>query len=233
MWELYLKGGFLMHPILIASITALAIFLERGWFFRQIRGDMKDIFEIMAEHLSKGDLKGALRMVDRVPEPIGIVLREGLRHLEEGPEIAHEAMAIRGAQILRSARKGIPVLALISSVTPMIGLLGTITGMVAAFQQMAGAGEQVSPALLASGIWTALITTVGGLLVAIPALIVHHYFEERISRLSFQIEHYGSELLLLIKKDIATGKPLTERGLSDSEDMVMVISPGGGSVCSG
>lgn len=205
MLEVYLKGGFLMHPILIASVIALAVALERGWFFWHIRGEAGSLFETLSEQLKKGEREGAIGAAGKIVGPIGVVLREGLKHREEGPEIVQEVMAIRGEEALRSARRGIPLLALIASISTMLGLLGTVVGLVEAFQKVAEMEARVSPALLASGIWVALITTVGGLFVAIPALIVHHYFQEKVTHLAFQIEHYGSELLLVMKKEARPG----------------------------
>lgn len=83
----------------------------------------------------------------------------------------------------------------------MLGLLGTVVGLVEAFQKVAEMQERVSPASLASGIWAALITTVGGLFVTIPTLIAHHFFQGRVAHLAFRIEHYGCELLLLLKRE--------------------------------
>lgn len=229
MFDLYWKGGFLMHPVLVASIVALAIALERGWFFWRIRGSVHAIFDDLKEHLLKGDREGALKVAERKGGPIGIVLREGLRHWEEGPEIVQEVMAIRGEEVLLSARSGIPLLALIASISTMLGLLGTVVGLVEAFQRVAEMEERVSPALLASGIWAALITTVGGLFVAIPTLVVHHYFQGKISHLAFQIEHYGSELVLLLKKGVGREG---EGGLAKGEDTLMGVYRVGGSPCS-
>lgn len=198
--DFYVKGGFWMHPILAASIVAMAVSLERMWYFRRMKGDTLADIEMLSERLLKEDREGALKVIEQFPDPICIVLKEGLRHWEEGPEIVQEIMAIRGEEAIREAQKGIPTLALIASVSTMLGLLGTVVGLVEAFQKVAQMQERVSPALLASGIWAALITTVGGLLVAIPALIAHHYFQGKIAHLTFQIEHYGSEVLLLIKR---------------------------------
>lgn len=203
MFDIYLKGGFLMHPILLISIVALAVALERGWFFWRLRGDAQAAFEAMAERFSTGDRDGATRMAEKIAGPVGVVLKEGLVHWEDGPEIAQEAMAIRGEAVLQTVRRGIPILALIASVSTMLGLLGTVVGLVEAFQKVAEMEARVSPSLLASGIWAALVTTVGGLFVAIPTLIVHHYFQGKVAHLAFQIEHYGSELLLVMKKERA------------------------------
>ena len=95
-------------------------------------------------------------------------------------------------------------------------VLWTVVGLVEAFQRVAEMEARVSPALLASGIWAALITTVGGLFVAIPTFIVHHYFKRKVSHLAFQIEHYGSELLLLMKRE-ARRAPAAEWAMGESQ----------------
>lgn len=200
MFDLYLKGGIWMHPILLASIVAVTLILERGWFFLRISASPYSLFDHLKDHLSRGDIKGARSAAEQIRGPIGAVLKEGLSAPEEEIEIIQESMSIRGEEMLQRANRGIPALALIASISTMLGLLGTVVGMVETFQQVAEMKESVSPALLASGIWTALITTVGGLLVAIPTLIAHHYLKSRVSHLRFQLEHYGSELLLLLKK---------------------------------
>ncbi len=230
MFDLYLRGGFLMHPIFIASVTAIAIALERGWFFWRIRGDVQGSFEELKEWLIKKDLRTALKIAERAPGPVGIVLREGLKHWGEGAEIVQEVMAIRGEEVLRESQKGLSVLAMIASISTMLGLLGTVVGLVDAFQKVAEMKEHVSPALLASGIWMALITTVGGLFVAIPSLIVHHFFQQKISHLAFQIEHYVSELLLLLKKGMGCSG---EGGVARSENVLMGAHSTGGLPCSG
>ncbi|MFY9269838.1 MAG: MotA/TolQ/ExbB proton channel family protein [Candidatus Manganitrophaceae bacterium] len=214
MLELYLKGGFWMHPILAASVVALAVALERGWYFWQIRGEIPALFQALSDSLSKGDPDGAVEAAGKIVGPVGVVLKEGLKHQEEGPEIVQEVMAIRGEEVLRSAQRGIPVLALIASISTMLGLLGTVVGLVEAFQKVAEMESRVSPALLASGIWAALVTTVGGLFVAIPTLILHHYFQEKVAHLTFQIEHYGNEMLLLFRRGTGmTGQSIRSRSL--------------------
>lgn len=201
MLQLYLKGGFLMHPILLASILALAIALERWRYFRKTRPrKIGRQFEIIEAHLLSGRENEAWAVAARISGPIGSVLSEALEGTEEDPDLKEEKMAIRGEEILREAARGLSVLGLIASVSTMLGLLGTVVGLVEAFQRVAELEERVSPAHLASGIWVALITTVAGLFVAIPTLIAHHLLQLRHSQLAFQIEHYGNRLLLLLRK---------------------------------
>ncbi|MFQ5779820.1 MAG: MotA/TolQ/ExbB proton channel family protein [Nitrospiria bacterium] len=197
-----------MHPILAASVIALAITLERCWYFWRIRSrDIARRFEQIEGFLLRGDDKDAKRVAKDTAGPLGKVLQLGLEDHDEVLEILQERMMICGEEVSREAGKGLSLLALIPSVSTMLGLLGTVVGMVSAFQRVAQMEGRVSPALLASGIWVALITTVAGLLVAIPTLIAHHTLQARLTRLSFEIEHYGSRLLLLLKKNGRGMKP--------------------------
>jgi biopolymer transport protein ExbB len=92
------------------------------------------------------------------------------------------------------------VLELIGRVAPLVGLLGTVLGMVNAFRTVAASQGAVDPALLADGIWEALITTVAGMCVAIPALVFHHFFEDRVKKTAFQMKHYGTEIVKLLEE---------------------------------
>jgi biopolymer transport protein ExbB len=89
---------------------------------------------------------------------------------------------------------------LIAGLSPLIGLLGTVVGMVKAFQQVATTQGAVDPSLLAGGIWEALLTTVDGLVVAIPALIVHHALDQRIKRYAYEMDYYSSALIRLLSR---------------------------------
>jgi len=201
MLDLYLKGGALMHPLLAASVIALAITLDRLWYFWTLRSkELGRQFERIEKLLSNGKRKEAGTIAASIAGPIGKILQVGLDPAEEEPEIIEERMAIHGEAMAREASKGLSLLALIPPVSTLLGLLGTVLGMVLSFQRLALIEGAASPALLASGIWVALITTVAGMAVAIPALIAHHYLQSQKERLIFEIEHYGSRLLLQLKK---------------------------------
>ncbi len=230
MLDLYLKGGVLMHPILAASILALAITLERLWYFWTLRAKTLEPRFKRIEHLiSKGKENEAQALAASITGPIGKILQVGLNEKGIEPDLAAERMAIHGEAIAREAAKGLALLALIPPVTTMLGLLGTVLGMVFSFQRLALIEGAASPALLASGIWVALITTVAGMAVAIPALIAHHHLQSRKDRLVFEIEHYGSRLLLQLKKVRALSglqAPDLEKGDFESEPFHFAIEEG-------
>jgi len=209
MFEFYLKGGLLMHPILLLSVIALTLSLERLWYFlgcrtRRIVPHFEDIENALIHHKREK----AREIASRMSGPIGKILQKGLG--ESNYELAQERMAISGELIAKEATRGLSLLALIPSIATMLGLLGTVLGLVAAFKKVAFLQGNVSPALLASGIWVALITTVAGLIVAIPSLIAHHFFQSAVAKLQFEMEHYGSRLLLLLKSRASEPVPAPE-----------------------
>lgn len=104
-----------------------------------------------------------------------------------------EAISLAGSREMVRLNRNLHILELIGRLSPLLGLLGTVLGMVAAFRNVAASRGAVDPSLLAGGIWEALITTVAGLCVAIPALVLHHLFEDRVRTFAYLMKHYGTE----------------------------------------
>lgn len=193
MIDLYLKGGFVMHVIFAASTVALAIVLERTWFFWSIRENLEKTYHDL---IRGGILPEDVSITGKDYGSVGEVLAEGIAQWGRGEKAVQEAMALPGEMLLHSAQRGLPLLSLIGSLSVMLGLFGTVIGLTEAFQTVATLQGQVSPASLASGIWAAMLTTVFGLAVAMVVLLAHHFFQARLSDLAFQLERYGSMLLL-------------------------------------
>jgi biopolymer transport protein ExbB len=126
------------------------------------------------------------------------VFRVLLQHPEANREDLEEMSTLQARHELQRLTGRLPLLSLIANLAPLLGLLGTVMGMVKAFQQVASAQGTVNPSLLAGGIWEALLTTVVGLWVAIPALLFHYALDQRIKRHAFAIDHYGTALIRLL-----------------------------------
>ncbi len=196
MLDLYIKGGMVMHVIFLVSIVALAIIIERCWYFFCIRENVEESYEELKNGLSKGISPPDLVRIHNIEGPIGKALLQGIAQWERGEKAVREAMAIPGEMLISAAARGLPLLALIASLSVMLGLLGTVTGLVKSFHTVASMQGQVSPAALASGIWAALLTTAAGLSVAIVVSIAHHIFDRRVSSLVLRLEQYANKLLL-------------------------------------
>jgi biopolymer transport protein ExbB len=174
MVDFFVKGGWLMYPILICSLTGLAILINKFFQFRRV-------------------LKAIERpLKDIIGDPPRILLPL-LKAVENGS--GEKKLSVIGTRQVREMEKGLSWLSLIATIAPLLGLTGTVTGMIKAFMVIAESNTQVSPALLASGIWEALITTAGGLLVAIPVHIGHHYLEKQADEIAFALKEITLGLL--------------------------------------
>lgn len=181
MLNLVFKGGWLMIPIFICSLVGLAILINK---FFQFRGILKA-------------LERPLEEIIRTPPEILLPL---LKAVKEGG--GEKELAVVGTRQVREMEKGLSWLSLIATIAPLLGLTGTVTGMIKAFMVIAVSSSQVSPALLASGIWEALITTAAGLLVAIPIHIGHHFLEKQADEIAFDLKDITLTLHLREKNGI-------------------------------
>lgn len=145
----------------------------------------------------------ALRLARAAPGPEAAIVAAGLACRDWDAARLQKAISLQGAHELQLLNKHLHILELIGRIAPLIGLLGTVLGMVEAFKTLAAIRGAIEPALLAGGIWEALITTVAGLCVAIPALVFHHFFEDQVAAWAFQMKQTGTELigLLAVKRD--------------------------------
>ncbi|MFQ5881966.1 MAG: MotA/TolQ/ExbB proton channel family protein [Candidatus Methylomirabilales bacterium] len=192
------RGGILMVPLLLFSVISLWIFLERFYHLKRADGKAEYLFKTVRDLVLRRDWEGAVRRTRECPGPVAAVFRELLEQRLKGKPDLEELAAIEGRKELKRLTVRLPLLNLIAGLAPLIGLLGTVMGMVKAFQKVATAQGAVNPSLLASGIWEALLTTVAGLMVAIPAFIFHHYLDEKVKEYAFQMNHYGTLLIRLL-----------------------------------
>lgn len=198
MLELFYKGGPLMYPLLLGSILMVAVVIERGFRFIGT-GENKKLIETVKQHIQKREVETAMEKAKEGRGPIALILYEVMEFRRYTQDVVENEISIRGDQILRHLSKNLHLLELIGKIAPMIGLLGTVLGMVEAFQKVAIVKSQVNPSILASGIWEALITTVAGLFVGIPALVFHHLYLNKVKSIAFSMKHYAEEIYTMIK----------------------------------
>ena len=198
LWQTFLAGGPVMWPILLCSIFALAIILEKFWHIHKIRIDTQEFLSSILEKMKRHQVKEALEICEKTKSPISHILKAGiLKYDRTRPQIKE---AIEDASLYEIPRleKNLSMLATIAHISPLLGLLGTVTGMVRCFQTIqskAASFHPVSPGDLAGGIWEALLTTVAGLIVAIPTFIVYNYLVSRINSFILEMEKASTELV--------------------------------------
>ena len=201
MWEFMQKGGPIMWPILLCSVIAFAIVIERLLRLRQEQIDTKSFMEQISKSLKRNKVMEALDLCDRTGGPIASILKAGiLKHDRPRAEI-REAIEDASVHEVPRLERNLPVLATVAHVAPLLGLLGTVTGLVAAFQVIeskATALNPVNPGDLAGGIWEALLTTVFGLCVAIPTYVAYNYLVSRVDGFVLDMERSATDLLNIL-----------------------------------
>lgn len=195
MIQLFLKGGPVMWPLLLTSITAVAVVVERLLFLMaQRRRRDPDAVEKLLKLVEAGHQDEAARLGDECRDPVVQVLSAGLHHRRES---ASSAILRKANQILKSYNRGLSTLDTIITLAPLFGLLGTVTGMIRAFGLM-GNQELGVPAAITGGIAEALIATAFGLGIAILALIPFNYLNARQEELRHEVEDAATQLEILL-----------------------------------
>lgn len=202
MFELLAKGGILVIPIATCSILVLAIFLERCIRFAVNRSRSRQVEQQVAEQAGAGNLDQALETARTSNSPMGRVLEKAIeaRNMDDA---TRETLIINATeQEVRGLSAYLQTLATIGNIAPILGLLGTIIGMIKAFMVIQEMGGKVNAAVLAGGIWEAMLTTALGLSVALPAMLAHSYLLARVDAQESRIQNG----LALFFKAMARGK---------------------------
>lgn len=192
--DFYVRGGVFMHPLLACSIIALVFILERLFTLSRARVDTKALMLKVTQALRSEGIEAALKVCESTRGPVAAVVHSGLLRAGQGPDAVKEAIETAGSIETSFLERGLVVLATVSTIAPMLGFLGTVSGMMSAFAAIAAA-EQVSAKIVASGIEEALITTIAGLTIAIPASVGHAYFVSQIERFVLEMEESSANLV--------------------------------------
>ncbi len=198
MGEILIKGGPILAVILVLSVAAAAIIIERLLYFRKIRGDEDKALERIRSALEKGHYDEALNICETNPTPISNLARVGIEHRRYSRAAIKDAIQDAANMEIPRLEKYLSALGSIANITPLLGLLGTVTGNIDAFGVMGELGNVGDPSLLAKGISEALITTAAGLIVSIPAIIFYNYLVSRVNHTILRLENRVNDLVLLL-----------------------------------
>jgi len=187
MLEIVKSGGWLMLPIILCSVIAAAIIIERIWTLQPRRVLPKNLTRQVWEWVSKNQLNHTHIQTLHQGSPLGEILAAGLVNRHRDREIIKESIEDAGRQVVHDLERFLNSLGTIAAISPLLGLLGTVIGMVKVFAAITthGVGD---PTVLAGGISEALITTAAGLTVAIPSLIGYRYLSGKVDALAVQME---------------------------------------------
>ncbi len=194
MWEIIIAGGPVMWPIMLCSVVAAAIVLERLWTLQRKRVIPRELTErvwklVESRSLNERHIEALARN-----SPLGRVLAAGLANHSKGRDIMKEAIEDTGRHVVHELERFLNPLGTIAAISPLLGLLGTVVGMIQAFEAITSQGVG-DPRMLSGGIGEALITTAAGLMVAIPALLGYRYLRGVVDFLVVEMEKEAMKLV--------------------------------------
>ncbi len=211
MIDFIVLGGPVLWVIMALSVVACVIIIERFLYLRRISGDENKLFVRIKASLLEGHYNEALAICDQNLSPFSTLLKIGIENRHQGEDVQRDLLKDAAALEAPALEKGLSALGTISTISPLLGLLGTVTGTMSAFGVLGKFGAVSDPAALASGVSEALITTVGGLVVAVPVVIFYNYFVSRVNHILTELESRVNTLVVLINANNGvTGKSGSE-----------------------
>jgi len=199
-WELTLAGGPLMIPLALCSIIAVYIFVERIRTINKANVSSEAFMGRIKELVLKGDINGAKILCSQHDTPVARMIEKGVSRIGSPLKNIEASIENVGKIEVFRLEKNLSVLATIAGAAPMIGFLGTVIGMVSAFIAIAQEEGSVSPKLLADGIYTAMVTTVAGLIVGIIAYLGYNFLVTRVSKVIHRMEYSSIEFIDLLQE---------------------------------
>lgn len=194
MLEFIEAGGWLMIPIILCSVVATAISIERAWVLRSSRVTPGDLLPDVWSKVKKGKVDASLIKELRTNSPLGHIFAAGLSQANAGREAMRQSIQETASVVIHDLERYLNTLGTIAAIAPLLGLLGTVVGMIRVFSQIMIHGTG-NAAILAGGISEALITTAAGLTVAIPTLVMHRYLQRRLDSAVVTMEQESNRLV--------------------------------------
>ena len=202
LWDLTLKGGWIMIPIAILSVISVYIFVERYFAIRKASQTDENFMNRIKDYIHDGKIESALALCRMTDSPIARMIEKGIQRIGRPLSDIHAAIENVGRLEIFKLERGLPALATAAGGAPMIGFLGTVTGMISAFYAMTMAGNNIDVRVLAPGIYEALVTTVAGLVVGIIAYFAYNVLVSNIEKVVNDLEAHTTEFMDLLNEPV-------------------------------
>jgi biopolymer transport protein ExbB len=202
-FDLAIKGGWVMIPLAILLVIAVYIFFERYMALRNASKTDANFMNRIKDYIHDGKIEAATNLCQSTDTPIARMIEKGIARLGRPLNDINTAVENIGNLEIAKLEKSLPSLATIAGGAPMIGFFGTVIGMVEAFYNMSHAGNNIDISLLSNGIYVAMITTVGGLVVGIIAYFAYNYLVASVSRIVYKLEASTTEFMDLLNEPVS------------------------------
>jgi len=200
LWDMAINGGWIMLILALLLILAIYIFIERYiTLSAALKGEADNVFmNNIRQYVHEGNIDAARSLSKQTQTPLGRMIDKGFSRLGRPLPDIQAAIENEGQLEVSNLERRVSLVSAVASLGPMLGFLGTVTGMVTAFQDMAHAGNNIDIQLLSTGIYQAMVTTVGGLIVGIIAYFLYYLLVTRINRVVFELEVRANEFMDLL-----------------------------------
>ncbi len=198
MFDLIQKGGVIMVFIILCSLIAAVVIIERLIYLRRIRVDEDKMISRLRSTLQKGHHDEALSICENNPSPITNLMKVGIENRRYPQHVIKETILDAASLETPRLERYLSALGTVAHITPLLGLLGTVTGNIKAFGVLGQFGAVGDPGVLAKGISEALITTAAGIIVSIPAIIFYNYLVNKVNHIILRMETRVNELVMML-----------------------------------
>jgi biopolymer transport protein ExbB len=200
--DLAIKGGWVMVPILLLSFIAIYIYVERYYVITRAGKEDMNFMNRIKDYIYDGKIDAAMALCRSSEGPAARMVEKGINRLGRPLNDVNTAIENVGKLEIYKLEKGLPVLATVAGAAPMIGFLGTVIGMIKAFYDMANAGSNIDVSMLSNGIYTALVTTVAGLIVGIMAYFAYNMLVVKVEKVVFKLEATSTEFMDILNEPV-------------------------------
>lgn len=194
MTNIIFKGGIFIWPIFLCSLISLTVIFERLYYFHKTRAGNRNLSERVKTLLKNKKNDGAISLCEKENGFLERFLCVGIKVSDRQEEEKKKRLRRAGSRELEEGEKRLRILSVIGNISTLLGLLGTVTGMIQTFMKIESTGGVVDVSILAGGIWEALLTTAAGLSVAIPTLVLYHYFEGVVDARAIQLKNIAADV---------------------------------------
>ena len=202
LWDLALKGGWMMIPIVLLSFVAAYIFIERYFVIKKASKEDTNFINRIKDYIHDGKIDAAMALCKSVDSPSARMIEKGINRLGRPLQDISSAIENVGKLEISKLEKGFPTLATIAGAEPMLGFLGTVIGMVESFYAMSQAGSNIDVSQMSGGIYTALITTAAGLIIGILGFFAYNTLVVKVERVVFNLEATLTEFMDILNEPV-------------------------------
>lgn len=200
--ELVLKGGWVMVPIILLSVIAIYIFFERFYVITKAGNEDMNFMNRIKDYIYDSKIDAAIALCKSNNSPASRMVEKGITRIGRPLNDVNTTIENIGKLEVYKLEKGLPALATIAGAAPMIGFLGTVIGMIRAFYDMSNAGNNIDVSLLSNGIYTAMVTTVAGLIVGILAHFAYNILVAKVEKVIFNLEATSTEFMDILNEPV-------------------------------